>query len=500
MTLNANMQPPIDMQVTCLFLRSLRLFAAAVLLIVLTVRLPVQAQERPLNFVVVNVDDLGWTDLSAQGSLYYETPHIDGLAAEGMRFTDGYAAAAICSPSRAALLTGRYPARIGITDWIRARFQGGEIPADRRNPTAYVGEADQALRTPPNPLWMEHEEVTLAEVLQEAGYTTAHIGKWHLGADAWYPETQGFDYNLGGSDYGQPPSYFDPYFKEGQGRIPTLAPRREDEYLTDREADEAVRFIRQHAEGPFFLYYAPYAVHTPIQAKDSLIARYEGKPKTQQDDPVYAAMVHSVDEAVGRILGALEEAGLADETVVLFTSDNGGLEGPTDNDPLRSGKGYPYEGGLRVPFIVRWPGVVPPATVSYEPVMGIDVLPTILEAAGLPLPAGRVIDGISLVAHLRSGGRAALGREALYWHFPHYRQGHRIPPYSIVRRGDWKLIKWHEGSRYELYHLEADLGETTDLTEENPEQVAELDAALSAWLDRAGAKETRPNPDYEAAR
>lgn len=299
------------------------------------------------------------------------------------------------------------------------------------------------------------QEVTPAEALRAAGYTTAHIGKWHLGADPWYPETQGFDVNIGGTDYGQPPSYFDPYYSERQGTIPTLEPRHEGEYLTDREADEAVRFIRRHSEDPFFLHFAPYAVHTPIQAKDSLVARYMGKPKTHHADPVYAAMVHSVDVAVGRILDALEEAGVADRT-----------------------------------FIIRWPGVVPPATVSYEPVQAIDVLPTILEAAGVPLPQGRTIDGVSLVPHLRSGGQVAIGRERLFWHVPHYRQGHRIPPYSIMRQGPWKLIQWHAEPRYELYHLQNDPGEITDLAEVLPERVANMDVALSAWFERTDASWT----------
>ncbi len=460
---------------------------------------PAPAQHTRPNIVIVNVDDMGWTDLSVQGSVYYETPHIDGLAAQGLRFTNAYAAAAICSPSRAALLTGRHPARIGITDWIRSRFQGGTIPADRKNPTQYVGAPHERLLTPPNPLWMEHEERTIAELLKPAGYVSAHIGKWHLGADDWYPETQGFDVNIGGSDYGQPPSYFDPYFRKAQGDIPTLKPRRKGEYLTDREADEAVAFIRRNRARPFFLHLAHYAVHTPIQARADLTARYATKPKTNQTNPEYAAMVHSVDQSVGEVLAALEEAGLTGRTLVIFTSDNGGLLGPTHNAPLRSGKGYPYEGGIRVPFIVRWPGVVPAATISYAPTMGIDVLPTVAGAAGIELPKDRPIDGISLLEHLRSGGARALERQALFWHFPHYRNGHEIPPYSIARSGDWKLIRWSEGPRFELYNLRADLGEAKDLTAAMPEKVAELDAQLAAWQRAVGAKLPQPNPAYRPA-
>ncbi|MEX0773971.1 MAG: sulfatase [Balneolales bacterium] len=459
--------------------------------------------EEPLNVIVINVDDLGWADLSVQGSSYYETPHIDGLASSGIRFTNAYAAASICSPTRASLLTGRYPARIGITDWIRSGFQGGEVPEDRENPTEYVGGTDKMLLTPPNPLWMERDEVTIAEILKEAGYTSAHIGKWHLGADAWYPEKQGFDLNIGGSDFGQPPSYFDPYYKENQGHIPTLEPRKKGEYLTDREADEALQFIQEHQDQPFFLHLAHYAVHTPIQAKEEIVERFGRKAKTNQKDPVYAAMVYSVDQAVGSILHKLRELNIDDRTLIIFTSDNGGLKSPeegdqfTDNSPLRSGKGYPYEGGIRVPLIISWPGVVGPATISYEPVSSIDITPTIAEAVGANLPEDRNIDGRSLVDHLISGGREAIERNALLWHFPHYRVGHTIPPYSIVRSGDWKLIKWWEGPSYELYNLHEDIGEKNNLANEMSDKVIEMKTVLSDMLKKTNAKLPRTNPDFK---
>jgi len=457
-------------------------------LLSLAVPVPARSQQalQP-NIVLITVDDLGWTDLSVQGSTYLETPHIDGLAAQGMRFTDAYAAASICSPSRAAMLTGRYPARIGITDWIRSRFQGGEIPADRRHSTEWVGAPGLPLLTPPNPLWMDHSEVTLAEVLEPLGYRSAHIGKWHLGTEPWFPESQGFHENAGGTDYGQPPSYFDPYFLARQGGIPNLPPRTEGEYLTDREADEAVRFIAENRDGPFFLNLAHYAVHTPLQAPPDLVARYRQKPPTNQRNPTYAAMVKSVDEAVGRVLAALEAAGVEERTIVIFTSDNGGLLGPTDNAPLRSGKGFPYEGGLRVPLIIRWPGRVPAATVSWAPVMGIDLFPTLVDAVGARLPEGRVVDGISLLPHLRSGGAEPPGREDLFWHFPHYRQGREIPPYSVLRSGEWKLIRWWEGSR-ELYNLRDDIGESRDRAGEMPDRVAEMDARLDRWLQEVEAR------------
>ncbi|HUV62532.1 MAG TPA: sulfatase-like hydrolase/transferase [Sedimentisphaerales bacterium] len=446
------------------------------------------------NFVFILVDDLGWIDTACYGSKFYETPNIDRLAAEGMRFTDAYAACAVCSPTRAAVMTGRYPARLGVTDWIRSRFQGGKIPEDKKNPSQYVGGRNNKLLCPPNALWMELDEITIAEALKPAGYTSCHIGKWHLGADDWYPDKQGFDFNLGGCDFGQPPTYFDPYFRKGQGPIPTLEPRKQGEYLTDREADEAVGFIRRHKDKPFFLYMAHYAVHTPIQAKQDLVEKYKAKTPTDQKNPAYAGMIESVDDAVGKIVAVLDELDLADNTIVFFTGDNGGLIPITSNAPLRSGKGYPYEGGIREPLIVRWPKVVKAGELSHEPVTSVDYLPTICEAAGAPLPHGRDIDGVSILEHLRSGGARKLNREALYWHFPHYRGN--VVPYSIVRSGDWKLIKRYDGKTFELFNLKTDMSEKEDLSESMPQKVRELDAKLTAWLGAVGAKLPRPNPDY----
>ncbi len=452
------------------------------------------------NFVLILIDDMGWMDAGCYGSKFYETPNIDRLAAEGMRFTDGYAACAVCSPTRAAVMTGRYPARLGVTDWIRARFQSGKIPANRKNPTDYVGGKNRKLLCPPNALWMELEEITIAEALKSAGYTSCHIGKWHLGPDNWYPDKQGFDFNIGGCDFGQPPSYFDPYSRKGQGQIPTLKPRQKGEYLTDREADEAVKFIRQHKDKPFFLYMSHYAVHTPIQGKKNLIDKYKAKKPTNQKNPTYAAMVESVDDAVGKICSVLDELNLAERTVVIFTSDNGGLLGVTNNAPLRAGKGSPYEGGIREPLIVRWPKVIKPGTVSHEPVTSVDYFPTICEAAGVPLPRDRAIDGVSIVKHLKSNGTKSPEREAIFWHFPHYRAHGNIVPYSIIRAGDWKLIKRYEGKTFELFNLKADLSEKNDLSQQLPKKVKELDAKLSDWLRATGAKLPRPNPDSSRRR
>ena len=452
------------------------------------------AVEKP-NFILINVDDLGWTDLGCFGSKFYETPHIDGLAGDGMRFTDAYAACAVCSPTRAAIMTGRYPARLGVTDWIRARFQGGKIPADKKNPSRWVGGKGNKVLCPANALWMESSELTIAELLKDAGYRSCHIGKWHLGADDWYPEKQGFDENYGGCDYGQPPSYYDPFHNKRLDGIYGLPGRKKGQYLTDREADEALGFIGRNKEQPFFLYFANYAVHTPIQAKQSLLGKYKEKAaklKGRQKNAAYATMVESVDQAVGRIRAKLEELKISGKTVIIFTSDNGGLLGPTDNAPLRSGKGNPYEGGVRVPLIVHWPGITRAKSVSAVPVSSIDYFPTICRAAGIKPPADVVIDGVDLMPVLKGGD--SLDREDIFWHFPQYRG--RIMPYSMVRSGSWKLLKRYHGKPYELFNLAEDIGEKEELSAKMPEKVKQLDAKLEEWLKKTGAKVPRLNPDY----
>lgn len=470
--------------------------------VILLFSLAAVADERPLNFILILVDDLGWMDLSCQGSDFYRTPNIDRLASGGMRFTDGYAACAVCSPTRAAVQTGRHPHRLGVTDWIRSRFQRGGIGTPDANPTEYVGNPKRKLLCPPNPYWMEHSEVTLAEVLKNNGYQTAYIGKWHLGDPDWYPEHQGFDVNRGGCDYGQPPSFFDPY-NQPKGRHETLREgiyklpgRNPGEYLTHREADEAVALIESWKDKPFFIQLSHYAVHTPIQAPEEMAARYVDTPGRTQKNAKYAAMVESVDQSTGMLLDALETHGIDDRTVILFTSDNGGLDNknnPTDNAPLRSGKGYAYEGGIRVPFLVRLPGVIPGGRVSDTPVTSVDIFPTFLELAGIDPPKDREIDGLSLAGHLKSGGESSLQRVDLLWHFPHYR--HDPGPYSILRRGDWKLIKWWEGG-HELYDLRKDPGEQSNLAAQNPTTVKMLDEWLVNELTKTGARFPKPNPEY----
>lgn len=438
------------------------------------------AESRPLNVVLIVADDLGAHDLAVTGSRFHRTPNLDRLAARGMRFDQAYAACTVCSPSRAAILTGKYPARLRLTDWIK----GHARPKAKLLPPEWTQE-------------LSPREVTLAEHLKSRGYATAHVGKWHLGGDGRAPADQGFDLNLGGDHRGQPPSYFAPY------GLPTLKDGPAGEYLTDREAGEASRWIEERGDEPFFLNYWPHAVHTPIQAPEDLIATHRARANQGgsqgQSHPGYAAMLERLDAAVGRILDTLERRGLADRTLVIFTSDNGGLtQGnppPTSNAPLRAGKGSPYEGGHRVPLIVRWPGVTRPGATSSEPVMGIDLLPTILEiVASAPVDPPHALDGVSLVPLLRDPD-SALKPRTLLWHYPHYHPG-GATPYAALRDGDWKLIQFYESGRHELFNLRADPAEANNLAESEPERVTQLARALATAQGRVGAQWPRPNPAW----
>ncbi|MFC1639379.1 sulfatase, partial [Gemmatimonadota bacterium] len=407
----------------------------------------------PPNFVFFLIDDLGWVDTGVYGSSFYETPNIDRLAGEGMRFTDAYAASPVCSPTRASILTGKHPARLNITDWIGGSQRGELLPAEYEHQLAF-------------------EEVTIAEVLKEAGYATGFFGKWHLGDTPFLPDSQGFDLNIGGTAAGQPASYFYPYSAE-EGRsdfwdVPHLEGGVDGEYLTDRLTDEAIEFLEAQDESPFLLYLSHYAVHTPIQSKDELTEKYRDKTeslpdfdgpdfitehdrafvKQNQDHAAYAGMVQSVDESVGRVLETIERLGVADNTIVVFMSDNGGLStiansrnAPTAILPLRAGKGWLYEGGIREPLIVKWPGVVAAGNICSEPVISTDFFPTMLEMAGLDSRPGLHPDGLSLTPLLRQQG--SLDRDAIYWHFPHY-HGSGNRPSGAVRSGDYKLVEWFE--------------------------------------------------------
>ncbi len=476
----------------------------------------IQIPEQP-NIIFILVDDLGWKDVGFMGSKFYETPNIDRLADEGMIFTEAYAACAVCSPTRASILTGRYPTRIGITDWIRGRYSGVVIPENRQNPSGYDTIPARKLLTPKNPYWMEHKEVTLAEMLKTKGYVTGHVGKWHLGPEEWSPLTQGFDFNAGGEDYGHPPSYFDPYTR-GDFSIESLPSRNPGEYLTDREADEAVSFIEDNKDHPFFLYLCHYAVHTPIQAKpdistyfinkaeklglpplseseSALAISYHRSPLTGQRNPEYAAMIKSVDEATGKIMKTLDRLKLSERTIVVFFSDNGGHVVATDNNPLKLGKGFPYEGGIREPLIIKWPGVTQQGSKCEVPVISIDFLPTLCQAAGIQPPDSLLIDGVPLVPLLEESG--TLEQRDLFWHFPHYWWSPSVKPYSIVRSGNYKLIKQWDYGIYQLYDLSKDMYEDNNLAEEMPEKVDELEKKLYRWFEETGAKLPLENPVYE---
>ncbi|MGV3722416.1 MAG: sulfatase [Actinomycetota bacterium] len=424
------------------------------------------------NFIVILVDDLGATDLGCFGSRFFQTPNIDRLAREGMRFTQAYSACTVCSPTRAALLTGKYPARLHVTDWIEGH----------KRPKAKLKVPDWTMHLP-------HEERTIAEALKTRGYATASIGKWHLGGPEYHPEKHGFDVNQGGYHRGQPPSYFSPY------RIPTLADGPAGEFLTDREGEEAVRFIEQNRAKPFFLYLPHYAVHTPLMGKKEVIEKYRGRvlPADPQRNPTYGALVESVDDSVGLILRTLDEQKLAERTVVIFTSDNGGLLGPTANLSLRAGKGSAYEGGVRVPLIVRWPGVTRPGTQSAAPVITMDHYPTLLHGAGVKPAPGQIIDGESLLPLFRGSG--SLKRDSIYWHYPHYHPG-GATPYSALRRGDWRLVEFFEDQRIELYNLKSDPLESKNLAVAEPAKADALRRQLHAWRQQVGAQLPTPNPNY----
>ena len=443
-----------------------------------------------LNIILFLIDDLGWRDLGCQGSAYYQTPNIDQLARDGVRFTDAYAACAVCSPTRAAVLTGKYPARLLLTDWL---------PSGRWNPKARL-QSGRFVRALPL------EEFTLAEALREAGYRTASIGKWHLGSEPFtMPEHHGFDMNIAGNAHGAPGTYFFPY--DGDWAIPTTGRRakwnvlpdgKPGEYLTDRLTDEAVKFIRDNRERPFFLYFPHYGVHAPLEAKKEMIAKYEKIPAAErQGKPEYAAMVESVDQSVGRVLETLKELGLEQNTLIIFTSDNGGFYNATSNVPLRANKGAYYEGGIRVPLLIKWPGVTKAGQVIAEPVISTDFYPTCLAAGGLPQRPSQHLDGLNLQPLFE--GKTSLGRKALFWHFPHYNEHPLSVPSSVIRRGPWKLIETFDPEGVELYNLADDLSETRNLAAAKPDLVNELRRELDAWRREVGAEMMRPNPDYDPA-
>jgi arylsulfatase A len=446
--------------------------------------------EKPWNFVVLLADDLGWSDLACYGADLHQTPNLDRLANESVRFTDAYAAAPVCSPTRASILTGKAPARLHMTIWREA---SADPPLKRKLlPPIAVGD-------------LPHEEVTLAEVFHDAGYYTAHVGKWHLGDASFFPETHGFDANIGGSHWGAPTTFFFPYSGTGTfgnefRYVPHLELGSPDEYLTDRLTSEAIRIVEAVHDRPFFLNMWWHSVHTPIEAPAAMVEPYQQKlrPELNHQNAAYAAMIESLDANVGRLLAKLEELDLADRTVVIFTSDNGGFinrhrgQAVTSNAPLRSGKGSLYEGGVRVPLMIRWPGVTAKGQTCHTPVSTIDFYPTLLEIAGLSGNAAHnaLVDGKSLVPILKQPD-AKLERDTLYWHYPHYYP--TTSPVSAIRQGDWKLLHYYEDDRVELYNLADDLGEQTDQVGEHPQLADQLRKNLDAILQDASAQFPTPN-------
>jgi arylsulfatase A-like enzyme len=436
------------------------------------------------NIVLILADDLGYMDIGANNpQTFYETPHIDRLAKRGMRFTQGYSACCVCSPTRASIMTGKYPPRVGITDYIGANRPGKLLPAPNQNHLAL-------------------EETTLAEALRDAGYATFMAGKWHLGRGEYSPNAYGFAPGLAEDPAG--------FYPDNEPPPPDI---EQDPKRTDRIADDCVRFIDEPRSKPFFAYLPFNAVHVPIGARAELVEKYRRKAasvpsvawgrernlqvRLTQSDPVYAAMIEQFDAAIGRIVAAVERRGLTEKTVFVFTSDNGGVSTaqgkPTANAPLRAGKGWPYEGGVRVAWIIAAPGVTEPGSVCETPVMSTDFYPTMLELAWLPLAPRQHRDAVSLLPLLRGG---ELPRGALFWHYPHY-GGQGGAPYGAIRDGDWKLIEWYEDGSLELFNLRDDVGETKNLASEEPEMAHRLHARLAAWRNDVGAIMPTPNPDYD---
>ena len=451
--------------------------------------------KKKTNFVFFLVDDMGMMDLGTYGSTFHETPNIDQLAKTGMKFNYGYAACPVCSPTRASIMTGRHPVRVDITDWIPGSSN------NKKNKLLHPEDRDN----------LALKEVTIAEELKSHGYQTFFAGKWHLGNEGHWPTDQGFDINIGGHHRGSPPGgYYAPW------NNPALEAKKKDEYLTERLTEESTRFLeKRNQDKPFLLYLSYYNIHTPIQPYRKHIDHYQkkaekfsgttpteqehlGQTRMRQDNPALASMVAAVDDSVGTLLAKLNELGLSDDTVVIFFSDNGGLStkakmGPGSNSPLRAGKGWLYEGGVREPTIIRAPGVTQAGSVSNQPMVSMDFFATMLELAGLPLRPNLHMDGRSLLPELK--GKKGKPRP-LYWHYPHY-HGSTWKPGASIREGDWKLIKFYDQEKVELYNLKKDPSEKKDLAKKNSAKSKELENKLLAWQKQMNAKLPKPNPNYK---
>lgn len=450
---------------------------------------PVRGAEK-LNLVFILADDLGWADLACFGSDLHETPNLDRLATQGVRFTNAYAASPVCSPTRASIVTGKHPARLHMTIWREAALQRG----------------NRKLLEPVCLDSLPLEELTLAEILKDAGYYTAHVGKWHLGRAEAYPQPHGFQQNVGGTLWGAPQTFWypfagDQYFQDWR-YVPDLEPGDPGDYLTDSLTDAALEIIEQQTarQRPFYLNLWYHAVHTPIEGKPELVKKYERKinDKSVQRNPHYAAMVESLDANVGRVLAKLDELGIADQTLVVFTSDNGGFVNRcklhpnlqvANNIPLRSGKGSCYEGGVRIPLIVRGPGIA--TGVCEAPVISCDYYPTILHQLGIADRITGELDGIDLSPQFQDPS-LPVQRESLFFHYPHYYP--TTSPVSAIRKGDWKLLEYFEDGHTELYDLKHDVGEKTNLAKEQPEIADQLLNELRNWRNAVGAQLPEPNP------
>jgi len=440
-------------------------------------------QTRPPNIVLIMADDLGWKDLNCYGNPKLDTPNIDRLATQGMLFTDAYSASPVCTPTRAALMTGQSPARLNITNHASGHSPNFQLPG-----TDLV-----------TPTWLRHlplERVTLAEQLKAAGYATAFVGKWHLShrprkpekakdgsslptEPELRPEHQGFDVNIGGCSFGGPPSYFGPY------KLPNLKAKTEGEYLPDRCADECIAFVKSNRERPFFLCWWNYSVHYPFQAPKELIEKYEARKGPGVENPTYAAMIEGMDRSIGKLLSAIDEMELADETLLIFTSDNGPFA--ANVKPLRAEKGHLYEGGIRVPMIVRWPGKIKPASRTATPVITMDIHATILETANLKADPTNQPDGKSLEPILFNNEK--LERDAIYFHYPNYAFHKKNRMGSAIRHGDYKLIKFYDDTSVELYDLKKDISESKNLADSMPEKTALLKSSLEKWLSNTKASQ-----------
>lgn len=457
---------------------------------VLFTAMRLSAADAKPNVLFILADDLGYMDIAAfNPKTFYETPNIDGLAKRGMKFTQGYAACCVCSPTRGSIMTGKYPPRFGITNFI---------PGGRNGKLLSAVNADH----------LALEEATIAETLRDAGYATFFSGKWHLGGGEFYPGAQGFPKELTNGQGTKGNVQF--WYPESGLPAPD---HKDDPKTTERIVNEAVRFIGEHKDKPFYAYLPFLAVHTPLGARAELVEKYKrkaagapadawgeeraNKVRLVQNSPAYAAMLEQMDSGIGRVLAALEKNGLTEKTIIVFMSDNGGLatsEGhPNSNLPLRAGKGWPYEGGVREPMIVVVPGVTKPGTTCDSPVISTDFYPTLLQLAGLPLQPKQHLDGVSFVPLLR-GGTMQRGKP-LFWHYPHYaNQGGA--PNGVIRDGDWKLIEWYEDGALELYNIPQDISEKTNLADQQPDRVKALHAKLIAWRKEVGALMPTPNPDF----